>query len=64
MIQFSVSQYDRYYSFDELNEFLENVFEIASGDNAINKNYSFDEVVEQLKEFNENAWKYEELQNE
>jgi hypothetical protein len=44
-----------------MHEFIENVFEIAFGDDAINKDYTRDEVIERLKEFAENSWKYEEL---
>ena len=40
--------------------FIEQVYEIALGDNAINRNYSKEEVLEKLKEFSNNALKYEE----
>jgi len=43
------------------NEFIEEVFEIAFGDNAINKNYSYNEVLKQLMQFSNNAFKYEKL---
>ena len=43
-------------------ELIEQLYELAFGDNAINKGYSYDEVLEKLKEFSENAWKYEELE--
>jgi len=43
-------------------EFIEEVYEIAFGDDAINKQYSFEEVLERLKEFSDKAWKYEELE--
>ena len=40
--------------------FIEEVFEIAFGDNAINRDYSMGEVLERLMEFSDNALKYEE----
>ena len=42
-------------------EFIEEVFEIAFGDNAINRDFSKEECLETLREFEENAYKYEEL---
>ena len=47
-------------AFESLKQFLENVFEVAFGDNAINKNYSYEEVLERLREFSDNAFKWEE----
>ena len=41
-------------------EFVEEVFQIAFGFDAINKDYSYDEVIDQLLEFSEDALKYEE----
>jgi len=40
--------------------FIEEVFEIAFGDNAINRDYSMGEVLDRLMEFSDNAFKYEE----
>ena len=40
--------------------FIEEVFEIAFGDNAINRDYSIGEVLDRLMEFSNNALKYEE----
>ena len=40
--------------------FIEEVFEIAFGDNAINRDYSMGEVLDRLMEFSNNAYKYEE----
>ena len=40
-------------------EFIEEVFEIAFGDDAINKGYSYDDVINQLIEFSEHALVYE-----
>ena len=36
-------------------EFVEDVFELAFGDDAINKGYTYDEVLVQLKEFSDKA---------
>jgi len=36
-------------------DFIEQVFEIAFGDNAINRNFTYDEVIEKLKEFSDNS---------
>jgi hypothetical protein len=41
-------------------EFIEKVYEIAFGDDAINKDYSPEEVLIRLKEFSDNALKWEE----
>tara|TARA_B100002019_G_C20839663_1_gene389272 strand:- start:220 stop:462 length:243 start_codon:yes stop_codon:yes gene_type:complete len=40
--------------------FIEEVFEIAFGDNAINRDYSMGEVLDRLMEFSNNAYRYEE----
>ena len=40
-------------------QFIEQVFEIAFGDDAYNKGYYKDEVLGKLKEFSDNALKYE-----
>ena len=37
-------------------EFLENVYEIAFGDNAINKDYSHEEVLQRLMSFSDAAF--------
>jgi hypothetical protein len=41
-------------------QFIEEVFEIAFGDNAINRDFSHREVLDKLMEFSNNALKYEE----
>ena len=41
-------------------QFIEEVFEIAFGDNAINGDFSMVEVLDKLMEFSNNALKYEE----
>jgi hypothetical protein len=45
-------------------QFREAIFEIAFGDNAINKGYSYEEVIAVLREFSDDALKYEELRYE
>ena len=40
--------------------FIEEVFEIAFGDNAINRDFSMGEVLDKLMEFSNNSLKYEE----
>ena len=37
-------------------EFVEDVFEIAFGDNAINRDFSYEEVLERLREFSDKAY--------
>ena len=46
--------------FKEIHTFVENVFEIAFGDDAINKDHSPEEVISRIKEFAEKSWMYEE----
>ena len=41
-------------------EFIAEVYEIAFGENAINRGFSFDEVIEELREFSDNALAFEE----
>ena len=36
-------------------EFIEDVFEIAFGDNAVNKDYTYDDVVIRLRELSDKA---------
>lgn len=40
-------------------QFLEEVFEIAFGDDAINKGYTYAEVVAKLREFSDKAYRSE-----
>lgn len=37
------------------NKFIEDVYEIAFGDNSINKGYTEQEVLDKLKEFSDNS---------
>jgi len=41
--------------------FEESIYELAFGDNAHCKGYTEEQVIERIKEFAENSWKYEEL---
>lgn len=40
-------------------QFIEEIYELAFGDNAINKKYSHKQVIKKIKKFNDNALKYE-----
>ena len=44
-------------------EFIEKVFEIAFGNDAIKKDYTRDDVLEKLMEFSNNALKWEEKED-
>ena len=46
-----------------MTEFKEKVYELAFGDNAISKGYTDEEVLERLREFSDNALKWEEALN-
>ena len=41
---------------NEIIEFIEAVFEIAFGDDAINRGFSFEEVLEELQDNSDRAW--------
>lgn len=45
---------------EEWQKFIEEVYEIAFGDNAFNRGFDAEEVLVQLKEFSDNALKWEE----
>jgi hypothetical protein len=45
-------------------EFIEKVFEIAFGDDAINRDYTKQEVLDVLMEFSDNSLKWEERNEE
>jgi|9_EtaG_2_1085328.scaffolds.fasta_scaffold06088_4 hypothetical protein len=47
-------------AFENVKTFIEEVYEIAFGENAINREFHPDEVIEELKTFSDNALKYEE----
>ncbi len=40
--------------------FINEIADIAFGDNAIERGYDLDEVIEKIQEFSDNALKYEE----
>jgi hypothetical protein len=40
-------------------QFIEQVFELAFGHDAINRDFEYSEVIEQLEEFNEHALLWE-----
>ena len=42
-------------------QFIEQIYEIAFGDDAINKGYSQEDVIERLFDYSNDALKYEEL---
>ena len=53
-----------FYDFEQVktkDQFIEEVYEIAFGDDAINRDYSMPEVLERLMEFSDNALKWEEI---
>jgi len=45
-------------------EFIESVYELAFGDDAIRKGYTDDEVLEILREFSDKALELDELNEE
>ena len=45
-------------------DFIESVFEIAFGDNAINRDFSKDDVIKELKRFSDLALEYENNYND
>ena len=40
--------------------FIEEIYEIAFGDNAINRNFSHDEVIDRIREYSDTALEVEE----
>jgi len=54
-----MKNYQNQYSKIALNMFLDKVFEVAFGDDAINKDYTMIEVVEKLREFSDKALEVE-----
>ena len=47
-------------AFETVSEFLEEIYDLAFGDDALNKGYDPKDVLERLKEFSDNALKWEE----
>ena len=54
---------NRSYKRHKDDEFIEKVFEIAFGNDAIKKDYTRDDVLERLIEFSNKSLKLEELEN-
>ena len=47
-------------AFESVKKFIEETYEIAFGDDAINKDWHPDAVIEELKKFSDKALKYDE----
>ena len=47
-------------AFENVKTFIEEAYEVAFGDDAINRDWHPDAVIERLKTFSDNALKYEE----
>jgi len=41
-------------TFESIKDFIENVYEIAFGDDALNRNFTITDVLDQLKELSDN----------
>ena len=52
--------FDDLKAFEKVKTFLEEAYEIAFGDEAINRDFSPEEVIEKLKSFSVKALKYDE----
>ena len=49
-------------AFESIKDFIENVYEIAFGDNAINREFTQQDVLDQLRQFSDDSCeKHEEL---
>jgi len=59
----TIRELNRSYKKYKDDEFIEKVYEIAFGNDAIKKDYSRDDVLEKLMEFSNNALKLEELED-
>ena len=55
--------FDDLKAFETVKTFLEEAYEIAFGDNAINRDFSPKEVIEELKSFSDKALKYDKSEN-
>ena len=58
-----IREVNRQYKSYKDDEFIEKVFEIAFGSDAIKKDYSRDDVLERLMEFSNNSLKLEEIED-
>jgi hypothetical protein len=45
----------------KIDKFLEEIYEIAFGDDAINKGYTSEEILERLQQFSDDSLRYERL---
>ena len=59
----TIRELNRSYKRYKDDEFIEKVFEIAFGNDAIKKDYTRDDVLERLMEFSNKSLKLEELEN-
>ena len=59
----TIRELNRSYQRHKDNRFIEQVFEIAFGNDAIKKDHTRDDVLEKLMEFSNNALKLEELED-
>tara|TARA_B100001093_G_scaffold359577_1_gene344266 strand:- start:259 stop:723 length:465 start_codon:yes stop_codon:yes gene_type:complete len=59
----TIRELNRGYQKHKDDRFIEQVFEIAFGNDAIKKDYTRDDVLEKLMEFSNNALKLEELED-
>ena len=59
----TIRELNRNYKRYKDDEFIENVYEIAFGNDAIKKDYSRDDVLERLMEFSNKSLKLEELED-
>ena len=56
-----MGQFDEHCDLIEEAQFVAEVYEIAFGDDAINRGFTKEEVLAVLKDYSEKAWMYEEL---
>ena len=64
LVDESLEPFEDWWNTDEISggtgSFIEEVYEIAFGDDAIKRDFDKEEVLEKLREFSDNALKYEE----
>ena len=54
---------EKYPEFKNVTTFIEEVYEIAFGDDAINRDWHPDEVIKELESFSDKALKYDERED-
>ena len=47
-------------AFENVKKFIEEAFDLAVGENGLRREFTCDEIIERLREFSDNALKYEE----